>query len=161
VQELIDRGIPAKKIVVGKPAAMADVMNTGYITADNFGDYWRRFRTEKGIEPQIMFWQLKSDKQGDIIKTVLNRALGRTSVNISTDQNITLNTTSNTTINNATADNIQVPNTTNSNHNPFILSMFYCGFGSDFCGQSTFDDVNPKTWIVTLAFANTLLNGSI
>jgi chitinase len=32
VQELINRGIPAKKIVVGKPAALVDVMNTGYVT---------------------------------------------------------------------------------------------------------------------------------
>lgn len=31
VQELINRGIPAKKIVMGKPATMADVMNSGYV----------------------------------------------------------------------------------------------------------------------------------
>ena len=33
VQEMIDRGIPVRKIVVGKPATMADVMNTGYVSS--------------------------------------------------------------------------------------------------------------------------------
>lgn len=157
VQELINRGIPAKKIVVGKPATSADAMNTGYVTPESFGDFWKKFRAEKGIEPQVMFWQLKSDKQGDIIKKVLARALSETSNN-STGQNSTSNTT-NTTANNTT-NNTQPSNTTNPN-SPYILSMFYCGFGGAFCGQSTFDDVNPKTSIVTLAFANTLFNGSI
>lgn len=41
------------------------------------------------------------------------------------------------------------------------LSMFYCGFGGDFCGQSTTDDVNPKSSIIILAFANTNDDGSI
>lgn len=31
IQELINRGVPAKKIVMGKPATMGDVMNTGYV----------------------------------------------------------------------------------------------------------------------------------
>ena len=142
---------------------MADVMNTGYITAESFGDHWKRFRTEKGIEPQVMYWQLKSDRQGEIIKTVLNRALSGTIGN-TTEQNNTSKTTNNNTTTNNTTNNTSTnstqSNTTNPN-SPYILSMFYCGFGGDFCGQSTFDDVNPKTSIVTLAFANTLLNGSI
>ena len=36
-----------------------------------------------------------------------------------------------------------------------VLSIFWCGFGGDFCGQSTTDDVNPKATHVILAFANT------
>lgn len=39
--------------------------------------------------------------------------------------------------------------------------MFYCGFGKDFCGQSTTDDVATKASFVILAFANILNNGSI
>jgi len=39
--------------------------------------------------------------------------------------------------------------------------MFYCGFGGDFCGHSDTDDVNPKSAIVILAFANTQSDGSI
>lgn len=42
-----------------------------------------------------------------------------------------------------------------------VLSMFYCGFGGDFCGQSNTDDVNPKSAISILSFANTQKNGSI
>jgi len=31
IKELINRGVPAKKIVMGKPATIGDVMNTGYV----------------------------------------------------------------------------------------------------------------------------------
>jgi hypothetical protein len=41
------------------------------------------------------------------------------------------------------------------------LSMFYCGFGGNFCGQSTTDDVNPSADIVILAFGNTQTDGSV
>lgn len=41
------------------------------------------------------------------------------------------------------------------------LSMFYCGFSGDFCGQSTTDDVNPKSSVVILAFVNKNSDGSI
>jgi len=41
------------------------------------------------------------------------------------------------------------------------LTMFYCGFGGNFCGQSTTDDVHPKTSIVILAFVNTQPDGSV
>lgn len=36
-----------------------------------------------------------------------------------------------------------------------VLSVYYCGFGGNFCGQSTTNDVYPKTTHVILAFANT------
>jgi chitinase len=39
--------------------------------------------------------------------------------------------------------------------------MFYCGFGGDFCGQSTTDDVNPVSSYVILAFVNTQSDGSV
>ena len=43
----------------------------------------------------------------------------------------------------------------------YDLSMFYCGFGGDFCGQSTDDDTNPSTTLVILAFVNTNPDGSV
>lgn len=43
----------------------------------------------------------------------------------------------------------------------FDVSMFYCGFGDSFCGQSTTDDVNPSAKFVILAFANTNPDGSV
>lgn len=42
-----------------------------------------------------------------------------------------------------------------------VLSVFWCGFSGDFCGQSTTDDVNPKATHVILAFANTNPDGSV
>ena len=38
----------------------------------------------------------------------------------------------------------------------FDVSIFYCGFGDSFCGQSKTDDVNPSAKFVILAFANTI-----
>ncbi len=45
--------------------------------------------------------------------------------------------------------------------NAHELSMFYCGFGGDFCGQSTTDDVNPGASFIILAFVNTNPDGSV
>jgi hypothetical protein len=41
------------------------------------------------------------------------------------------------------------------------LSMFYCGFGGNFCGQSSTDDVSSNADMVILAFGNTQTNGSV
>lgn len=43
----------------------------------------------------------------------------------------------------------------------YDLSMFYCGFSSEFCGQSKFDDVNPKSDYIMLAFANIRADGNV
>ena len=42
-----------------------------------------------------------------------------------------------------------------------VLSVYYCGFGESFCGQSKANDVYAKTTHVILAFINTLGNGSL
>lgn len=41
------------------------------------------------------------------------------------------------------------------------VSIFYCGFGMDYCGQSTTDDVNPNVKFVILAFANPQPDGTV
>lgn len=43
----------------------------------------------------------------------------------------------------------------------YKISMFYCGFSGDYCGQSINDDILPKTNLVILAFANTLPDGKV
>jgi chitinase len=43
----------------------------------------------------------------------------------------------------------------------FALSVFYCGFSGDFCGQSRTDDINPKAEFVILAFCNTNIDGTV
>ena len=42
-----------------------------------------------------------------------------------------------------------------------IVSIFYCGFSGQFCGQSTTDDINPTAKFVILAFANTQSDGKV
>ena len=39
--------------------------------------------------------------------------------------------------------------------------MFYCGFGNDFCGQSSDNDVNKVATYVILAFVNTNTDGTV
>lgn len=39
--------------------------------------------------------------------------------------------------------------------------MFFCGFGGDFCGQSSTNDVNDITSTVILAFVNSNADGSL
>lgn len=43
----------------------------------------------------------------------------------------------------------------------YDLSIFYCGFSGDFCGQSDSDDTHPQASFIILAFVNTNPDGSI
>lgn len=43
----------------------------------------------------------------------------------------------------------------------FETSIFWCGFGGNYCGQSTDDDVNPSASFIILAFANTNPDGTV
>ena len=42
-----------------------------------------------------------------------------------------------------------------------VLSIFWCGFGGNYCGQSKGDDVYPRATHVILAFGNTRADGTI
>ena len=44
VKEIMNRGVPLKKIVVGKPATKADVMNTGYVAPSDLGMWMGQFK---------------------------------------------------------------------------------------------------------------------
>lgn len=124
-----------------------------------------------------MIWQLVNDKQGMIGQTIISRG-GRLTATTNTSTNGTTsnvnntipngniignnNTSNNTNISNTTANNNTNTNSTNiTTSSLYTLSMFYCGFGKDFCGQSSTDDVSTKASFVLLAFANILNNGSI
>jgi hypothetical protein len=41
------------------------------------------------------------------------------------------------------------------------LAEYYCGFSSNFCGQSSTDDTNANSSLIILAFANIQANGSV
>lgn len=64
VKEIIDRGVPSKKVVVGKPATRPDVVNTGYVSPNDLGAWSARFYREYKWRPSIMFWQFKNDPKG-------------------------------------------------------------------------------------------------
>lgn len=44
VQEIIDKGVPKGKVVVGKPATKADVMNSGYVNPEDLGKWMARYK---------------------------------------------------------------------------------------------------------------------
>lgn len=71
---MIDRGIPPRKIVIGKPATMADVMNSGFFSPQSFGQAMRQWKQQTGRDPQVMFWQYLNDRDGTICRTVLEAA---------------------------------------------------------------------------------------
>ena len=69
VKEIIDRGIPAHKIVIGKPATERDVMNTGYVTPENMNSWLNRGFDDYGWYGGAMIWQLRNDPDDTIMKT--------------------------------------------------------------------------------------------
>jgi chitinase len=73
VKELISKGIPANKIIVGKPVTPSDADNTGYISLSQFSQILRT-ATADGWNSGFMGWQYTSDSDGNWSKT-LSRAL--------------------------------------------------------------------------------------
>lgn len=59
--------MPSNKIVVGKPAAQIDVMNTGLVSPADLGAWTARAFNELGWYAGVMFWQYKSDLNGSVI----------------------------------------------------------------------------------------------
>ncbi len=103
VKEIIARGIPSNKIVVGKPAAQIDVMNTGLVAITDLGAWTSRAFTELGWYAGLMFWQYRSDTDGSVIRTtcanlVSQYAKGAPAAN------------TNTTTSNTSALNIKISN---------------------------------------------------
>ena len=68
VKEIIARGVPSKKLVVGKPATQADVMNTGLVSATDLGTWTTRAFNEFGWYAGVMYWQFSNDANGNLIK---------------------------------------------------------------------------------------------
>lgn len=56
---MIDRGVPSNKIVVGKPATMADVVNTGYVNPNNLGKWLGQFKINTIGNRPLCFGNLK------------------------------------------------------------------------------------------------------
>ena len=67
VKEIAARGVPMKKLVVGKPASRADVMNTGYVDSPSLGSWISQAYSELKWYGGVMYWQYKSDLAGNEI----------------------------------------------------------------------------------------------
>jgi len=63
VKEIMAKGIPASRILVGKPVTSGDASNTGYVPVNNLAQI---FSTAKGSgwASGFMGWQYKSDSDG-------------------------------------------------------------------------------------------------
>jgi hypothetical protein len=67
VNEIIAKGIPSDKIVVGKPATTADAYNTGYMTASDLSNAFVAAYNYNKWRAGVMFWQYPSDNSGTIV----------------------------------------------------------------------------------------------
>ncbi len=68
VKEIIKRGVPAKKLVVGKPVSPGDAMNSGWMDSSVLGAATTRAYNELQWYAGVMFWQYPSDPVGAIVK---------------------------------------------------------------------------------------------
>ena len=69
IKEIIARGIPSRKIVIGKPIKPSDASNTGWISMEDLGKFVIQGNNKLGWYAGIMHWQYPSDKTGEAIKT--------------------------------------------------------------------------------------------
>ena len=68
VTEIIKRGIPSNKIVIGKPVTPGDAANTGYVRSDDLGQWVATGYQSLKWYAGIMYWQYVSDADGSAIK---------------------------------------------------------------------------------------------
>lgn len=163
-------------------------MNTGYVNPADLGRWSAQFSRQYKWRPSFMFWQFKNDPRGEIMNQVLSSAginyrdqgfmdgSSNTRPPIPPPEPAPPRPTppkpqpkpkpKPTPVPPTPTPVPPTPSPTDTTVNPapgasHVLSMFYCGFGGNFCGQSTTDDVNPKASIVILAFANSKSDGSI
>ena len=58
-------GIPANKIVIGKPAAREYAYNTGYVNPDTLGGWLRDLYKNTGWRAGVMYWQFRVGSGAD------------------------------------------------------------------------------------------------
>lgn len=70
VQQIIERGISSRKIVLGKPATTSDASN-GYVDPVDLGIWSKKAESNFGWNPCFMFWQYIKDPNGTIIQSAI------------------------------------------------------------------------------------------
>lgn len=71
VKEIIKRGVPAKKLIVGKPVAPGDAMNTGWMDSSALGAATTQAYNELQWYGGVMFWQYPSDLLGSAVRNAV------------------------------------------------------------------------------------------
>ena len=72
VNELISKGIPADKIVVGKPATIRDADSSSYIDSIALRDAIANEYASSGWKTGVMLYEFASDINGTILATVVS-----------------------------------------------------------------------------------------
>lgn len=72
VSEIVARGVPSKKLVVGKPVTQGDASNTGVINLATLGSALTQGYKDYKWYAGAMFWQYPSDSSGAGISTVIS-----------------------------------------------------------------------------------------
>lgn len=71
VKEIISRGVPPKKIIVGKPVTPSDASNTGWMDSSVLGAALSKGYDDYKWYGGAMFWQYPSDLGGQVISKVI------------------------------------------------------------------------------------------
>jgi chitinase len=64
LKQIINRGIPSNKLIVGKPVKKTDASNTGWMDITILGEAVSRAYSELNWYGGVMFWQFNSDSNG-------------------------------------------------------------------------------------------------
>jgi hypothetical protein len=70
-----------EKIVVGKPATRPDAMNTGFVEAEDLGEWIARAYEDLGWFAGVMYWQYISDSKGELINKAAKSIIDSCSTN--------------------------------------------------------------------------------
>ncbi len=112
VNEIISKGVPSNKIVVGKPATTADAAPGSYMSASSISSALVANHKYNGWQAGVMFWQYSSDPNGVICSTAISALMNL--IGNSTNKNATVTNSSNTNSSNTNATNTTKTNVTNS-----------------------------------------------
>jgi hypothetical protein len=70
VDELVKKGVPRSKVVVGKPTPPKETENTGFVAASVLGGIFAEAeRKGDGVRDIIMTWQYADDLAGSFVGT--------------------------------------------------------------------------------------------
>ena len=72
VNEIIAKGVPMNKIVVGKAATLADADSVSYMTATALNSAFIAAYNHNKWSAGVMFWQYSSDNNGAILSTAIS-----------------------------------------------------------------------------------------